>query len=382
VTGLLTIEQFRAAAKRKLPVEGGVFRLATDDSVPVANAQRTRRFCFSDQSVDRMGDTIAADGWETEDFDANPVALWAHDSSSPPIGRASNLAVEGKRFMGDIEFAPPETYAFAETIYQLLCGRFLRAVSVGFLPLEYSFVDADPDRRWGIDFKRQTLLEISVCPVPANPNALSEARSKGIDTRPLAEWAERALADAGHVMVPRAELDRLRKAAQEPKLMKKPTPRRAGASEDDPTAGGALVGTCGRKKADACGMQDPGDCSVHAATSADEPQPDEKEMRALLTRLLGLIREPGDDGDDRVAPLAHEDSIRMAHKCLRTGKAFMAEGMIHHAKGMSLLDDVVDALNADEGTSPSPDPDADDGRESEKAAQLARAEELRRKHAV
>jgi HK97 family phage prohead protease len=194
----------------------GVFRDATEPPIAVTGAQRTLRFCFSDGTVDRMGDTINPHGWETADFERNPVALWAHDSSEPPIGRASNLGVERARLMGDIEFAAPETYEFADTIYRLVLGKFIRAVSVGFLPIRYVFVDNDPARGWGVDYLEQSLLEISVCPVPANANALAEARSKGIDTRSLSRWAERALDHGGVRTVSDTALARLRVAAREP----------------------------------------------------------------------------------------------------------------------------------------------------------------------
>ena len=76
--------------------------------------------------------------------------------------------------------------------------------------------------------------------------------------------------------------------------------------------------------------------------------------------------------------MTHEDAIRLAHKSMRTAKAYMAEGMTHHAKALSLLDGVVDALDADPVTDPPADPDPD--ANTEKAAQLARAAELRAKH--
>lgn len=179
MTELATMDAFRRAAREKRPAPvGGVYRVSADEAEPIADTRRLR-FVFSDASVDRMGDTIAPEGWDTSAFEKNPVALWAHDSSAPPIGRASNLAVENGQLKGDIDFAEMETYAFADTIYRLVCGKFIKAVSVGFIPLEYSFVE-DKDRPWGIDFKRQELLEISVVPVPANANALAEADRKSV----------------------------------------------------------------------------------------------------------------------------------------------------------------------------------------------------------
>jgi hypothetical protein len=56
---------------------------------------------------------------------------------------------------------------------------FLKSGSVGFLPTSYKFSD-DPDRPNGIDFETQELLEFSITPVPADVNALIEARAKGL----------------------------------------------------------------------------------------------------------------------------------------------------------------------------------------------------------
>jgi HK97 family phage prohead protease len=315
-----------------------------------------------------MNDTIAAAGWDLTDFQANPVALWAHDSCAPPIGGARNVAVEGDHLLGDIEFAPPETYAFADTIYRLVLGKFLRAVSVGFLPTRYAFVENDPECGFGIDFLEQSLLEISICPVPANPNALQEARRQGIDMRPLVEWAERTLDCDGKASLPRAELERLRRAAKEPAMTARTPPRSArsgrparrtgNASEDDPT-----VCTCGRSADDECGLADPSECAVHGGDAAP-PEADEK-LLATLRRLLGR-RKDGDAPDNDDLPVAHEDAIRLAHKSMRTAKAYTAEGMTHHAKALSLPDGVVDALDADPITGPPADPDPD--ANTEKAA--------------
>lgn len=216
---LLTVDEFRAAAKDGETPEGIVTRVATDDPATVDEAKRIIRFTFSDGSVDRSGDTIDPKGWELDSFQKNPVALWAHASYAPPIGRASNVgAVKGK-LMGDIEFMSAEISPFADSIYRMVQGGFIKAVSVGFIPLEYAYVN-DKDRPWGIDFKRQELLEISVCPVPCNPNALQEARSKGINTEPLREWAEQLLDDGGSILVPRDFLEETFRQAKTPRTVR------------------------------------------------------------------------------------------------------------------------------------------------------------------
>lgn len=373
MTKLISVEQFRKDARAKRDPSGAVFRVSTVVPKALDDGTRTIRFCFSDGNVDRMGDTIDPAGWDLTDFNRNPVALWAHDSSAPPIGRAGNVGIEGQRLMGDIEFAPPETYAFADTIYRLTLGNFLNAVSVGFIPLDYEW-SKDDDREWGIDFLKQTLLEISVCPVPANPNALGEARAKGIDTRPLVEWAEKALDGAGKIIIPRTELERLRKAAKEPPMARhNHAPRRRTPDEDEEN--------CGRKSTDTCGLDDPNQCSIHREEDPGGDE-DEKALLRALKRILAAHRKDATDGDPNGddPPLAHEDAIRMAHKCMRTAKAFQAEAMGHYGKAMDHLDGVVDALNADGSEDPESDPDADPDPDKEKAAQLRRAAALKKKH--
>ena len=153
-----------------------------------------------------------------------------------------------------------------------------------------------------------------------------------------------------------------------------PVRREDGAGEDDPTAGGAVVGNCGRGPDDQCGMKDPDECSVHGGTAAVTDTDEDTRLLAALRRLVR--RETGADPADDPT-VAHEDAIRLAHKSLRTSKAFITEGMTHHAKALSLLDGVAAALDTDPVTDPPADPDPDPAT---KAAQLSRAAELRAKH--
>lgn len=213
---LLDGDAFRAAAKDGQTPEGTLFKFATAEAEQVGDeAARTQRFVFSDATVDHSDDSIDPKGWKLDIFKRNPVTLFSHMSWDPPIGRASNVSVQNDQLVGDIEFASADVYDFADTIYRLVKGKFLKAVSVGFKPDEWAFTN-DKNRPYGIDFKKQTLLEISVCPVPCNPNALGEARSLGVDTRPLQEWAEKVLDSGDVVFMPRQDLETLRGQAGAP----------------------------------------------------------------------------------------------------------------------------------------------------------------------
>jgi len=149
-------------------------------------ADRTLEMAGSTEDKDRMGDIIRSSGWKLSSFKKNPVFMWVHDYSKPPIGRANKVWVdkETNRLMFNVEFASPEVYEFADTIYKLYKGGFLHATSVGFIPLEWEGKDEEhPIPNWeGNVFTKQELLELSAVPVPANANALVSARDEGLIT--------------------------------------------------------------------------------------------------------------------------------------------------------------------------------------------------------
>lgn len=156
-----------------------------------AEGERKYTFAISTGAVDRERDTVAVDGWQLDNYRKNPVVLWAHDYGGLPVGRAESVIARSGQLVARMEFVPAEVYPFAETVRQLVDGGFLKATSVGFRPLEngWKFNDA----RGGYDFTKQELLEFSIVPVPANPEALVAAKDAGIVVSPLKEWAIKVL---------------------------------------------------------------------------------------------------------------------------------------------------------------------------------------------
>jgi hypothetical protein len=66
----------------------------------------------------------------------------------------------------------------AEEIFQLYKEGFMRAFSVGFIPKEWT--DGDGEKVPRRTYTKWELLEYSAVPVPANPDALALAISKGL----------------------------------------------------------------------------------------------------------------------------------------------------------------------------------------------------------
>jgi HK97 family phage prohead protease len=139
-------------------------------------------FILSDETRDRYGDIIRADGWKLAAFKKNPVALYGHDASALPIGRWANVRIEGKQLRGRLELAEPGTSGMVDAIRSLIKQKILRAVSVGLIPLESEPIDEN-DPWSGLDIKSAELVECSVVPVPANPSALAVKSLSAVDPR-------------------------------------------------------------------------------------------------------------------------------------------------------------------------------------------------------
>ena len=157
-----------------------------------SNSSTMIKFIISTNGVDRDGDTIAVDGWNLKNFRKNPVVPWAHNYGEPPVARAIGTKVEGKDLVSKAMFTGKDLYPFGDMIGKMYRQKFLSAVSVGFNPSKFVFVE-DSERKFGIDFLEQELLEYSAVPVPSNPEALIQARSKGIDIAPMKEYLEELL---------------------------------------------------------------------------------------------------------------------------------------------------------------------------------------------
>jgi HK97 family phage prohead protease len=181
----------------------------------IAAQDRAIDFVISTGAIDRYNSTIAPDGWDTASFERNPVVLWMHDDFTPAIARAESTRLQAGQMRSRAIFAERDLHPLADTVYRLIKGKFINAASVGWIPLEWKFVE-DKDRGFGVDYLKQELLEWSVVNIPANPECLVGARSMGIDTQPLMGWAERVLDHGGMLLVPRAEVEALRKAAGAP----------------------------------------------------------------------------------------------------------------------------------------------------------------------
>ncbi len=150
----------------------------------------------SDESVDRDGDILRQDGWESlKTWEKQGAVLWSHNYSLQAVGVPHKAWVDKgtKDMWAELSF--PEEYGRAypasETVYQGMKVRAIPAVSVGFDPKEY-LTPSDEERaklgmgQYGVIYTKMELYEISPCNVGSNRNALvQQIKAAGIDTEAL-----------------------------------------------------------------------------------------------------------------------------------------------------------------------------------------------------
>jgi hypothetical protein len=132
---------------------------------------KTFHAIFSTDIEDRHREIVYQD-FDIKNFKRNSVFLDSHyyGSIEAILGRILNLkAKKGAPLEGEIEYALENPRGMLA--YRLTEGGFLKATSIGFIPLEF-------DDKGNI--LRSELLEISAVSVPANPEAI--IGEKGLET--------------------------------------------------------------------------------------------------------------------------------------------------------------------------------------------------------
>ena len=139
----------------------------TQHIVPATTKDGESVFRISDGSVDRDGDIVQPSAWRLDEYRKNPVVLWAHDYRALPVGKCASIAVRDGQLIAAVQWLPPGIHELADAVARLVKAGYLTSTSVGFKPLQWT-----PNRdTGGRGFTDVELLEFSIVPVPANPQA-------------------------------------------------------------------------------------------------------------------------------------------------------------------------------------------------------------------
>lgn len=223
---IVDVETWRKAEDKN---DLGIKKACIHDDLPEVvkevdgeKVDRTIAWTVSREERDRDRDRIQVRGWALGPFRRNPVTLWAHNHGAPPIGQSLKIWKDNNagqpRLRSLIKFTDQDENAFGYMIYRMVLGRYLRAASVGFLPIKWDKDPEEPedlpDWRKGNLFKQQELLEHSIVPVPSQRESLAEARSFGIDLTPYVEWSEQILDSGESLFLPRKTVEEVYQMAK------------------------------------------------------------------------------------------------------------------------------------------------------------------------
>lgn len=156
-------------------------------------------FIASDETMDRYNEVISIDGWQLDNFRANPVIPDCHDYSSIAriLGIATNINVsDDKKLVNRVKFCTDNP--MGNLAYKMAKGGFIKSQSVGFIPLEWTNGNGkdEPSRK----YTKQELLEVSLVVVPVNPGAtvglaLKSGALERRDLRDLADFLKEFCSD-------------------------------------------------------------------------------------------------------------------------------------------------------------------------------------------
>lgn len=147
----------------------------------VPGSDRIITFIASTDGLDRHGTKVMPMGINTDRYNGNPIILFGHDGyggffSTPDpkniIGKSVALRKSDKKLEVDVQFLEAEVNPNADMIYRMVKAGALNAVSIGFIPREVR-TELDESEHEVPVITKSELLEISVVPIPSNPEALA-----------------------------------------------------------------------------------------------------------------------------------------------------------------------------------------------------------------
>ena len=164
-----------------------------DSEVKTVEGERAFNVTITTNTVDRSGDIVEPKGAKLTNFRKNPVVLMAHNYTGLPIAKAKDLVRTNNGITAKVIFPDEGVYSLADTVYSLYKNGFMKAWSIGFIPIKSEDIVDDEDDKdskavsRGRRFKTWELLEFSGCAVPNNPDTLNNMMAKGINIEPLEE---------------------------------------------------------------------------------------------------------------------------------------------------------------------------------------------------
>lgn len=177
------------------------------------------RYIASDESLDSYREIVAARGWRFDRFKKNAPFVDSHNYATLGnlVGMVINYEVKGSQLIEDVQWAiDVQDNDLARLGFQMTEAGYLKAVSVGFIPVRYvsrysgdekDFTDAVKALNLAAEtaalarviYLEQQQIELSACIIGANGNAVAKAFAGGAlsdeDLDKLADIGEKTLSE-------------------------------------------------------------------------------------------------------------------------------------------------------------------------------------------
>ena len=172
---VLMAETEAGCSTAKLETVKYVYQTVTASTLQAST--ETATCMISTINPDREGDRVLPEGGDFSNFMKSPVLMWAHGGAdgyaSVPIGSVTALEVMPGRGV-KAEWKWLEGDPFADRIKNAWKQGVIRASSIGFKPITYL------KNGTGNDIEKWELLELSLCAIPMNPEAVRSLKALGL----------------------------------------------------------------------------------------------------------------------------------------------------------------------------------------------------------
>lgn len=159
--------------------------------------ERSVTWRASDETADSYGDIVRVKGWNLDRYSRNGQILYAHDRNGLPLAKGTawrEESADDRALMVRGDFFDEGVNEFADGVLRIIKAGGLPGASVGFRAGEVNDPTSQKERealglgQYGLEFTDgHELLENSVVPIPANPNALQKRCLKALDGE-LESW--------------------------------------------------------------------------------------------------------------------------------------------------------------------------------------------------
>lgn len=163
----------------------------------LSEAEGLVEYIASDETLDSYREIIRASGWRFSRFEKNAPFLDSHNNEriGDVLGRVVDFGVQGKRLIETVKWAiDVPSNQMARIGFEMTKAGYLRAVSVGFIPLrvvspfneqtvfmqQLTELGLDAQANVRAIYLEQEQVELSAVVIGANPNALARGYKAGI----------------------------------------------------------------------------------------------------------------------------------------------------------------------------------------------------------